>query len=158
MVLEPINREPGNIAFSWLEIQRTKASLIQQLDFQTNFTANETLTEFGLYPTESECEHKCPELDACINSVLWCDGRLNCPSGYDESEGECGTARKLLELPGGIFAAFGCLAAAIAACLIFCILGLVKKRKKTLESTKSSLNGTLKKDYKKEPLFFDPES
>ena len=72
MILEAINKEPGNIAFSWLEIQRTKASLIQQLDMQTNFTANDTF-DFG-YPRGAECEHKCPELDACIGSSLWCDG------------------------------------------------------------------------------------
>jgi hypothetical protein len=75
MVLEPILKEPGNIAFSWLEIQRTKSSLIQQLDIQTNFTANDTLEEFGLYPRDVECHHKCPELDACIGSALWCDGK-----------------------------------------------------------------------------------
>lgn len=68
-------REPGSVSFSWLEIQRTKASLIQQLDLQTNFTANETLMEFGLYPKDGDCEHKCPELDACIASNLWCDGK-----------------------------------------------------------------------------------
>ncbi|XP_058834641.1 uncharacterized protein LOC131691912 isoform X2 [Topomyia yanbarensis] len=160
MVLEPIHKEPGSIAFSWLEIQRTKASLIQQLDLQTNFTANDTLVEFGLYPRETECEHRCPELDACIGSVLWCDGRPNCPSGFDESEQECGS--RLMELPGGMFAAFGCLAAALSACLIFCVLAMVRKRRKSNEKLKTaptSLNGTLsKKDYKKEPLFFDPDS
>uniref|UniRef100_A0A1B0CNQ7 DUF7805 domain-containing protein n=1 Tax=Lutzomyia longipalpis TaxID=7200 RepID=A0A1B0CNQ7_LUTLO len=157
MVLEPVFKEPGNLAFSWLEIQRTKASLIQQLDLQTNFTANETLGEFGFFPRHAECEHKCPELDACIGSNLWCDGTVNCPSGYDESEEECGTARKLLELPGGIFAALGCIAAAVAACFIFCIFGLVRKRKKGIDA-KPTLNGTLRKDFKKSDLFMDPGS
>ncbi|XP_055708213.1 uncharacterized protein LOC129804698 [Phlebotomus papatasi] len=157
MVLEPVFKEPGGLAFSWLEIQRTKASLIQQLDLQTNFTANETLGEFGFFPRHAECEHKCPELDACIGSNLWCDGHVNCPSGYDESEEECGTARKLLELPGGIFAALGCIAAAVAACFIFCIFGLVRKRKKGVDA-KPTLNGTLRKDFKKSDLFMDPGS
>jgi hypothetical protein len=76
MIIEPILREPGSVSFSWMEIQRTKASLVQQIDQQTNFTANETLLEFGLYPKDGDCEHKCPELDACIASNLWCDG--NC--------------------------------------------------------------------------------
>ncbi|XP_021696516.1 uncharacterized protein LOC5563894 [Aedes aegypti] len=160
MVLEPIHKEGGSIAFSWMEIQHTKASLIQQLEQQTNTTGNDTLLEFGLFPRESECEHQCPELNACIGSDLWCDGHPNCPSGFDESEQECGS--RLMELPGGIFAAFGCLAAAICACLIFCVLAMVRKRRKSNEKLKtapSSLNGTLsKKDYKKEPLFFDPDS
>lgn len=76
MIVEPILREPGSVSFSWMEIQRTKASLVQQIDQQTNFTANETLLEFGLYPKDGDCEYKCPELDACIASNLWCDG--NC--------------------------------------------------------------------------------
>lgn len=102
----------------------------------------------------------------CINDVpnkknilFFFAGHHNCPSGFDESEEECGTARKLLELPGGVFAALGCIAAAITACLIFCIFGLLRKRKKTVLQ-KSIVNGggTLKKDFKKESLYIDPSS
>lgn len=75
MIIEPILREPGSVSFSWMEIQRTKASLVQQLSQQTNNTANETLLEFGLFPKDGECEHRCPELNACIASNLWCDGK-----------------------------------------------------------------------------------
>ncbi|XP_073840699.1 uncharacterized protein isoform X2 [Musca autumnalis] len=161
LVLEPILKEPGDIAFTWLEIYRTKNALLQQFDLQSNTTTtstvgggggaggvgssagtagsggvitttgtsgNDTLSDFGFYPKESDCEYKCPEIDACISATLWCDGHHNCPSGFDESEEECGTARKLLELPGGVFAALGCIAAAITACLIFCIFGLLRKR------------------------------
>ncbi|KAG4071236.1 hypothetical protein HA402_008971 [Bradysia odoriphaga] len=131
LVIEPIFRDPGSMGFQWMEIQRTRASQIQQLEMHTNFSANDTLSEFGFIPRDTECEYKCPELDACIAASLWCDGRSNCPSGYDESEEECGTARKLLELPGGLFAAMGCIAAALAACLIFCIIGLVRKKRKS---------------------------
>lgn len=140
MVLEPVMREPGAIGFSWLEIQRTKSSLIQQLDLQTNLTANDTLGDFGFFPRLAECEHKCPELDACIGSNLWCDGRVNCPSGYDESEVECGAARRLLELSSGLYAALGCVAAACAACLIFCFFGILKKRKKAVPPTAAGNN------------------
>ncbi|KNC30893.1 hypothetical protein FF38_09290 [Lucilia cuprina] len=186
LVLEPILKEPGDIAFTWLEIHRTKNALLQQFDIQTNASTtgtgtgsnaggvgtggsgiitttgtsgNDTLSDFGFYPKESDCEYKCPEIDACIAAILWCDGHHNCPSGFDESEEECGTARKLLELPGGVFAALGCIAAAITACLIFCIFGLLRKRKKTVLQ-KSIINGggTLKKDFKKESLYIDPSS
>ncbi|XP_070492853.1 uncharacterized protein [Chironomus tepperi] len=133
MIIEPILREPGSVSFSWMEIQRTKASLVQHLDQQTNYTANETLMEFGLYPKGGDCEHKCPELNACIASNLWCDGYPNCPSGFDESSSECGATRKLLELPASLYAALGCLAAGIAACLIFCMVGISRRRKKTKE-------------------------
>jgi hypothetical protein len=32
---------------------------------------------------------RCPELEACISSVLWCDGVRHCPSGFDEHEENC---------------------------------------------------------------------
>lgn len=35
------------------------------------------------------CHSQCPELDACINESLWCDGVEHCPSGYDESFAYC---------------------------------------------------------------------
>lgn len=120
LVLEPILKEPGDIAFTWLEIHRTKNALLQQLDLHVNASvttgmgtppgstggggggshgggivgtgsagvagtggietpsaaANETLNEFGFYPKESDCEYKCPEIDACIAASLWCDGKL----------------------------------------------------------------------------------
>uniref|UniRef100_A0A6P4EK21 Uncharacterized protein LOC108044176 n=1 Tax=Drosophila rhopaloa TaxID=1041015 RepID=A0A6P4EK21_DRORH len=104
-------------------------------------TANETLNEFGFFPKESDCEYKCPEIDACIAASLWCDGHHNCPSGFDESEEECGTARKLLELPGGVFAALGCIAAALTACLIFCMFGLMRKRKKSVVQKGAGVGG-----------------
>lgn len=141
MVLEPVMREPGSMGFSWLEIQRPKSSLIQQLDLQTNLTANDTFGDFGFFPRQAECEHKCPELEACIGSNLWCDGRVNCPSGYDESELECGAARRLLELSSGLYAALGCVAAACAACLIFCCFGMLKRRKKALPTTNGAGGG-----------------
>ena len=43
-----------------------------------------------------DCEHHCPELNACINSSLWCDGTSNCPTGYDEALTHCSI---LLQLP-----------------------------------------------------------
>lgn len=74
MVVEPIFRDPGNMGFQWMEIQRTRASQIQQLEMHTNFSINDTLHEFGFIPRDTECEFKCPELDACIAANLWCDG------------------------------------------------------------------------------------
>jgi len=43
-----------------------------------------------------DCEQRCPELDACINASLWCDGVSHCPSGYDEALTHCSV---LLQLP-----------------------------------------------------------
>ena len=39
---------------------------------------------------KNEIEYsRCPELEACISSVLWCDGIRHCPSGFDEREENC---------------------------------------------------------------------
>ena len=35
------------------------------------------------------CPTWCPELRACIDSLLWCDGVYDCPSGLDESDLQC---------------------------------------------------------------------
>lgn len=43
-----------------------------------------------------DCEQRCPELNACINTSLWCDGTSHCPSGYDEALTHCSM---LLRLP-----------------------------------------------------------
>ncbi|XP_016842459.1 uncharacterized protein LOC100122993 [Nasonia vitripennis] len=48
------------------------------------------------YRLEHDCENRCPELDACINATLWCDGVSHCPTGYDEALGHCSI---LLRLP-----------------------------------------------------------
>lgn len=48
-----------------------------------------------------DCMFICPELDACVNSSVWCDGINHCPSGYDESFTHCSA---LLQLPAEILA------------------------------------------------------
>lgn len=58
--------------------------------------ANETLNEFGFYPKESDCEYKCPEIDACIAASLWCDGKLRLQAPLRPSaQNGAGVARKL---------------------------------------------------------------
>ncbi|XP_060521214.1 uncharacterized protein LOC132698910 [Cylas formicarius] len=96
-VVEWIGVEPGLAAFNWLEISRSRHSLLSQLQVPTNVSANET---------DLECGFKCPELDACISSSLFCDGKDHCPSGFDESEVRCGATSKLLNsLPMAAIAA-----------------------------------------------------
>lgn len=36
-----------------------------------------------------DCTYRCPELDACINVSVWCDGVEDCPSGVDEALAHC---------------------------------------------------------------------
>lgn len=44
-----------------------------------------------------DCIFECPEIGACIDPHLWCDGVQHCPSGFDESSANCHTFRKGLE-------------------------------------------------------------
>lgn len=41
-----------------------------------------------------------------------------------------------MELPAGLYAAFGCLTAGIVACLIFCMVGIARRKKETPEQPK----------------------
>ncbi|RZF39533.1 hypothetical protein LSTR_LSTR001054 [Laodelphax striatellus] len=111
-LLEFIGREAGSAALSWLEISRTKSSLMQlAADYgEPAEPSNDTL--------DWECPHRCPELNACISSSLWCDGRSNCPSGFDEAETQCGgVGRRLLaRLPA--YAMLGGVATGVAACCV----------------------------------------
>ncbi|XP_014287484.1 uncharacterized protein [Halyomorpha halys] len=78
-----IGSEQGTAHLNWLEISRSRsfsASLIG-----TNGNASSW-----------ECKHRCPELDACISPALYCDGQINCPSGFDEDNPDCGVTTKLL--------------------------------------------------------------
>lgn len=43
-----------------------------------------------------ECQFRCPEIDACINGSVWCDGIDDCPSGIDEALTHCSI---ILQLP-----------------------------------------------------------
>lgn len=49
-----------------------------------------------------DCEQRCPELDACINASLWCDGVSHCPSGYDEALTHCSIILRLPPLHLGL--------------------------------------------------------
>ncbi|GAB0095570.1 uncharacterized protein DMENIID0001_109660 [Sergentomyia squamirostris] len=75
--VEFLEAEDGDFTFSWLEMQRRPPQ--------------------GLI----DCQYRCPELEACVNASVWCDGKSDCPSGYDESFTHCSA---LLRLPAEILA------------------------------------------------------
>ncbi|CAH1403619.1 unnamed protein product [Nezara viridula] len=70
IIVEFSGRQAGVYIVTWLELIRRR-------------TEDTTMGLLG------DCPFKCPELDACINSTLWCDGTSNCPSGFDESPNHC---------------------------------------------------------------------
>ncbi|GFG32351.1 hypothetical protein Cfor_10995 [Coptotermes formosanus] len=69
VIVEFLAHEPGSYSLTWLEIARRRS----------------VLPPAG-YIME-DCVHRCPELDACINSSLWCDGVAHCPSAPVEDKG-----------------------------------------------------------------------
>ncbi|XP_049770968.1 uncharacterized protein LOC126112383 [Schistocerca cancellata] len=71
--------EPGAYSLTWLELARRRS-----VHPPENFV-------------QDDCPHRCPELDACINASLWCDGVAHCPSGADERLSECWA--RLVPLP-----------------------------------------------------------
>ncbi|XP_035794280.1 uncharacterized protein LOC118467651 isoform X1 [Anopheles albimanus] len=79
--IEFLNPEDGSYAFSWLEL--TKRS-----------TASYALVQ-------EECPYLCPDLNACVNASIWCDGIEQCPSGEDEAFTHCSA---LLRLPAEVLA------------------------------------------------------
>ncbi|CAL7941517.1 unnamed protein product [Xylocopa violacea] len=89
IAIEFIIKEPDTYTVTWLELSR-----------RPSITATAGLQ------MPRDCEQRCPELDACINASLWCDGVSHCPSGYDEALTHCSVLLKLppLHLALGLFA------------------------------------------------------
>ncbi|KAK6625096.1 hypothetical protein RUM43_005387 [Polyplax serrata] len=115
IMVEYLGKEDGQYSITWLELGRRKSIL----------------------PPEGyvmkDCIHKCPELDACINSSLWCDGTVHCPSGYDESLGHC---YLIFQLPP-LYLAFGiigliCLSTALTIALFRSCIRRRERRKNHL--------------------------
>ncbi|XP_055932194.1 uncharacterized protein LOC129962484 [Argiope bruennichi] len=46
-------------------------------------------TQSGQTLRNVDCLFECPEIGACIDPELWCDGTAHCPSGFDESPDHC---------------------------------------------------------------------
>ncbi|KAK6645496.1 hypothetical protein RUM43_001773 [Polyplax serrata] len=159
-VVEFIGFEEGIAQLNWLEISRTRRSYLQQHHMEHMIPKNLTNQNdtFGL---GWDCQYKCPELNACISESLWCDGRQNCPSGYDESELHCGVGHKFISLiPGGMYAVLGASAATITFfCLFLAVLVAFKFRQnsKNGQGKNCDRNGRPRRVLTEEFLL-DPDS
>ncbi|XP_071549947.1 uncharacterized protein [Panulirus ornatus] len=80
LIIRYLAREPAKYKLTWLEVRR-----------EPRPSALESLKSAGGrgHNTGASCPHQCPELDACINPELWCDGVKHCPSGADELRSTC---------------------------------------------------------------------
>lgn len=162
-LVEFVGFEKGIAQINWLEISRTRSSFLQQL--QLDYAMPHNTSGNDSYNILSwDCQYKCPELNACISESLWCDGRANCPSGYDESETHCGVGHKFITLiPGGMYAVLGASAAILTfICLFLATLVAFKVRR----SNKSKCVNLYDGGYRNGPprrvptdeLLLDPES
>src|SRR5690242_4424519 len=66
LILELVAHNHDSFGVKWLEVTKPHAN------------AN------GEMAKNTDCLYKCPELNACISPDLWCDGKQDCPSGFDE--------------------------------------------------------------------------
>ncbi|XP_071449874.1 uncharacterized protein [Hetaerina americana] len=122
VVVEPMAAEDASYSLTWLEVipRRSHRPLIPPPGYPFPFL-QETV-DANFLPS-GECIHRCPELGACINASLWCDGREHCPSGFDESlcENSLGPSYHPLLRPPLLYAS---LAVLVILLLLLLALGL----------------------------------
>lgn len=101
VIVELMALKQGTLTIRWLEVTRT-SSKPENGDLHSD--EGRTLKNVN-------CLFECPELSACINPELWCDGIMHCPhSGFDESSENCQQSLTLYLSIG-----FGCLVICIGA-------------------------------------------
>ncbi|KAG7207416.1 hypothetical protein KM043_009065 [Ampulex compressa] len=119
-VVEFLQREPGFYAVTWMAISKRSSA--------PGIGPN----VFAILPPE-ECPYRCPEIQACISSVLWCDGVRHCPSGFDEEEANCsyrlGVTLLYVAVGAGALGIFLILLLA-TGCLKYCLYRHKARKKK----------------------------
>ncbi|XP_054717909.1 uncharacterized protein LOC129227381 [Uloborus diversus] len=77
-------------------------------------------TQSGQTLRNVDCLFECPEIGACIDPELWCDGTLHCPSGFDESPEHC------RHFPVAYVA---CAAGGVLVCLVFVVWFTIRRHR-----------------------------
>ncbi|CAH1738204.1 unnamed protein product [Aphis gossypii] len=90
-MVEFVARDPGTMAFKWLEVSKPSAKPARGGGGGTGSVSNSNRSAAFGSRASLGCAYGCPELEACISPTLWCDGHRNCPSGVDEADLECQT-------------------------------------------------------------------
>ncbi|GFY54856.1 CUB domain-containing protein [Trichonephila inaurata madagascariensis] len=109
VIVEFVAFKKGTLSIRWLEVTRPTSKP----------TNGEVYSDEGRTLRNVNCLHECPELSACINPELWCDGVVHCPhSGFDESAENCQQTLTLYILIS-IGSLIICIAAGLAAFLLF---------------------------------------
>ncbi|CAH1119115.1 unnamed protein product, partial [Phaedon cochleariae] len=111
VVVEFYGRQEGEYSIMWLELARRR-------DYPPN-----GLGLFMMHP--DECQFLCPELAACVDPSVWCDGLEDCPSGIDEALTHCSL---LFQLPP-VYLFFGALGVIVSSILTILILWKTCRRR-----------------------------
>ncbi|KAK9889675.1 hypothetical protein WA026_007054 [Henosepilachna vigintioctopunctata] len=130
VIVEFVGKEVGSYSVMWLELARRRS-----------IPPNGK----GLFlMKQDDCQYRCPELDACINASVWCDGQDDCPSGVDEAITHCSV---ILQLPA-IYLFLGILAILAAGFVCFVLLykafrrrprSILQTRLKSLSSSDTAI-------------------
>jgi len=105
-IVEVIGHQSGSFKFKWTSVKSWPLKNEQ----------SETLRN-------TDCVHKCLEINACLSPEFLCDGINHCPSGYDESGHFCGINSLLWILFGSIG-----LIIIIFSSLFYVIIQIIRKR------------------------------
>ncbi|XP_063974900.1 uncharacterized protein LOC135161350 [Diachasmimorpha longicaudata] len=120
-VVEFLQREHGFYAVTWIAISKRGTA---QGGSSGGIAAG---------APHEQCPYRCPEIQACISSVLWCDGVRHCPSGFDEEEENCsyrfGVTLLYVAIGAGALGIFLILLLA-TGCLKYCIYRHKTRKKK----------------------------
>lgn len=106
--IEFLNPEDGSYAFSWLELTKRSTASYGKWALACgwrNLRLDRRLLAITIFAlpalVQEECPYLCPDLNACVNASIWCDGIEQCPSGEDEAFTHCSA---LLRLPAEVLA------------------------------------------------------
>lgn len=109
VIVELMALKQGTLTIRWLEVTRP-SSKPENGDLHS---------DEGRTMKNVNCLFECPELSACINPELWCDGVMHCPhSGYDESSENCQQSLAIY-LSVGFGVLVLCIGAGLAVFFIF---------------------------------------
>ncbi|XP_062564229.1 uncharacterized protein LOC134227043 [Armigeres subalbatus] len=127
--------------FSALEISKSLIIEFKSSRKPREFEGNDyKFSWMEIYPG-NDCPYKCQELQACIPRELWCDGKVHCPSGQDESPTECDSHMPLSPLHVGVAAATLTLFLSLAAGLTACARRKRVEKKHQLQAHHLDTNG-----------------
>jgi len=89
LVMEFIAIQSGSYKVKWLELTPQAASSSGSVGPPFGWPVSSPASPSQHPQPPWLCSTWCPELKACVDPQMWCDGVYDCPSGLDESVEQC---------------------------------------------------------------------